>query len=69
MGAAEASRRLEKAKVTSSFKTESSLLQTRLGSLEAQMRDALQTRSCLCNESVKAHLDGVLRSVYPTDAD
>lgn len=43
------------------------ILETRRGALVVRDRDALLARSCLCNESVKAHFDDVLRGVYPDD--
>jgi DNA-binding transcriptional regulator YhcF (GntR family) len=48
------------------FKAEG-MLETRRGSILVLNRDALQTRACLCNESVKNHFEEVLRGVYPTE--
>jgi len=45
------------------------ILETRRGSILVRDRDALQSRSCLCNESVKNHFEQVLRGVYPTEED
>ncbi len=43
------------------------ILETRRGSILVRNREALQMRSCLCNESVKNHFEEVLRGVYPTE--
>jgi Crp-like helix-turn-helix domain len=43
------------------------VLETRRGSILVRNREALQIRSCLCNESVKNHFEEVLRGVYPTE--
>jgi hypothetical protein len=43
------------------------VLETRRGSILVRNREALQVRSCLCNESVKSHFEEVLRGVYPTE--
>jgi hypothetical protein len=43
------------------------VLETRRGSILVRNREALQSRSCLCNESVKNHFEEVLRGVYPTE--
>ena len=50
------------------FKAEG-VLETRRGSILVRDREALQMRSCLCNESVKNHFEEVLRGVYPAEAD
>jgi hypothetical protein len=55
-------------RVIKSFKSEG-ILQTRRGALQVQRRDALQARSCPCNDAVRAHFDVVLRGVYPGNAD
>src|SRR4051812_44179963 len=52
-------------RVIQTFKAEG-VLETRRGSILVRNRDALQMRSCLCNESVKNHFEEVLRGVYPT---
>jgi hypothetical protein len=52
-------------RVIQTFKAEG-ILQTRRGSVVVRDHDALVARSCLCNNSVKAHFDSVLRGVYPT---
>src|ERR1700681_4337157 len=43
------------------------VLETRRGSILVRNREALQIRSCLCNESVKNHFEEVLRGIYPTE--
>ena len=48
------------------FKAEG-VLETRRGSILVRNPDALRTRSCLCNESVKSHFEEVLRGVYPDE--
>jgi hypothetical protein len=48
------------------FKAEG-VLETRRGSIVVRNRGALQTRACLCNESVKNHFEEVLRGVYPSE--
>jgi hypothetical protein len=48
------------------FKAEG-VLQTRRGSILVRDREALQMRSCRCNESVKNHFEEVLRGVYPAE--
>jgi Crp-like helix-turn-helix domain len=53
-------------RVIQTFKAEG-VLETRRGSILVRNRDALQTRACLCNESVKNHFEEVLRGVYPTE--
>jgi Crp-like helix-turn-helix domain len=53
-------------RVIQTFKAEG-VLETRRGSIVVHNRDALQTRACLCNESVKSHFEEVLRGVYPTE--
>jgi hypothetical protein len=53
-------------RVIQTFKAER-MLETRRGSILVLNRDALQTRACLCNESVKNHFEEVLRGVYPTE--
>jgi Crp-like helix-turn-helix domain len=55
-------------RVIQTFKNEG-ILETRRGALLVNNRDALQARSCLCNESVKSHFERVLLGVYPTDED
>jgi Crp-like helix-turn-helix domain len=55
-------------RVIQTFKNEG-VLETRRGALLVNNRDALQARSCLCNESVKSHFESVLLGVYPTDED
>jgi DNA-binding transcriptional regulator YhcF (GntR family) len=53
-------------RVIQTFKAEG-ILETRRGSILVRDREALQTRACLCNETVKNHFDEVLRGVYPAD--
>ena len=55
-------------RVIQTFKSEG-VLETRRGALLVRNRDALQARSCRCNESVKGHFENVLRGVYPTDEE
>jgi Crp-like helix-turn-helix domain len=43
------------------------VLETRRGSILVRNREALQIRSCPCNQSVKDHFEEVLRGVYPTE--
>lgn len=45
------------------------VLETRRGAVLVRDRAALQARACLCNESVKAHFEEVLRGVYPTEEE
>ncbi len=52
-------------RVIQTFKAEG-VLETRRGSILVLNREALQIRTCLCNESVKNHFEEVLRGVYPT---
>jgi DNA-binding transcriptional regulator YhcF (GntR family) len=53
-------------RVIQAFKAEG-IVETRRGSILVRNREALQTRACLCNESVKSHFEEVLRGVYPTE--
>ena len=55
-------------RVIQNFKAEG-LLETRRGSILIRNPDALRSRSCLCNEAVKAHFEEVLRGVYPSEED
>jgi len=48
------------------FKAEG-VLETRRGSILVRNLDALRSRACLCNESVKSHFEDVLRGVYPSE--
>jgi DNA-binding transcriptional regulator YhcF (GntR family) len=52
-------------RVIQTFKAEG-VLETRRGSILVRNRQALQSRACLCNQSVKNHFEEVLRGVYPT---
>ncbi|MFL9825016.1 Crp/Fnr family transcriptional regulator [Rhodoplanes sp. SY1] len=45
------------------------ILETRRGAVVVRDREALKARACLCNESVKAHFDAVLRGVYPASEE
>jgi DNA-binding transcriptional regulator YhcF (GntR family) len=53
-------------RVMQTFKAEG-VLETRRGSILVRNREALSSRACLCNESVKHHFEEVLRGVYPTE--
>jgi DNA-binding transcriptional regulator YhcF (GntR family) len=53
-------------RVIQTFKAEG-VLETRRGSILVRDREALRSRACLCNESVKNHFEEVLRGVYPTE--
>jgi hypothetical protein len=55
-------------RVIQTFKNDG-VLETRRGALLVNNRDALQARSCLCNESVKSHFESVLLGVYPANGD
>jgi CRP-like cAMP-binding protein len=51
-------------RVIQAFKSEG-ILETRRGSVVVRNYKALNARSCLCNDSVKAHFETVLQGVYP----
>jgi DNA-binding FadR family transcriptional regulator len=51
-------------RVIQTFKAEG-VLETRRGAILVRNREALQARSCLCNEAVKDHFEDVLSGVYP----
>jgi hypothetical protein len=51
-------------RVIQTFKAEGTL-ETRRGSIVVRNVDALQNRSCRCNEAVKGHFEEVLRGIYP----
>jgi DNA-binding transcriptional regulator YhcF (GntR family) len=53
-------------RVMQTFKAEG-VLETRRGSILVRNREALSSRACLCNESVKHHFEEVLRGVYPKE--
>src|SRR3982075_986336 len=53
-------------RVIQTFKAEG-VLETRRGSILVRDREALRSRACLCNETVKNHFEEVLRGVYPTE--
>ena len=53
-------------RVIQTFKAEG-VLETRRGSILVRDREALRSRACLCNQSVKNHFEEVLRGVYPTE--
>jgi len=53
-------------RVIQTFKAEG-IIETRRGSIVVRNREALQSRACLCNESIKNHFEEVLRGVYPTE--
>lgn len=44
------------------------ILNVRRGHIIVHDRKRLESRSCLCNETVKAHFNLVLRGVYPDSA-
>jgi biotin operon repressor len=44
---------------------EDGILNVRRGHILVHDRDRLESRSCSCNETVKAHFDTVLKGVYP----
>ena len=46
------------------FKAEG-VVETRRGAILVRDREALQSRACLCNETVKVHFEEVLSGVYP----
>ena len=48
------------------FKSEG-ILETRRGSIVVRNYKMLNARSCLCNDSVKAHFESVLHGVYPAE--
>ncbi len=48
------------------FKAEG-ILDTRRGAILVRNREALESRACACNQSVKSHFEEVLRGVYPTE--
>ena len=53
-------------RVIETFKAEG-VLETRRGAILVRNPEALRTRACHCNESVKNHFEEVLRGVYPTE--
>jgi len=53
-------------RVVQTFKAER-ILETRRGALLVRDYEALKSRACLCNESVKTHFEDVLKGVYPTE--
>jgi DNA-binding transcriptional regulator YhcF (GntR family) len=55
-------------RVIQTFKSEG-ILETRRGSVVVRNTEALKSRACLCNESIKNHFDVVLAGVYPAEAD
>ncbi len=55
-------------RVVQSFKAEG-IIETGRGALVVRDKQALQSRSCLCNESVRTHFEIVLRGVYPDEND
>lgn len=52
-------------RVLQTFKAQG-VLETKRAALLVRDFDALKARSCLCNESVKAHFDAVLAGLYPS---
>jgi CRP-like cAMP-binding protein len=55
-------------RVIQTFKAEG-ILGTQRGALLVHSLDALQARSCRCNESVKSHFETVLQGLYPSETD
>ena len=55
-------------RVIQTFKAEG-ILETQRGALLVRSHDALEARSCRCNESVKSHFEIVLKGLYPTETD
>lgn len=55
-------------RVMQTLRTEG-IIETRRGALVVRSLDALRSRSCRCDESVKAHFETVLRGVYPAEDD
>lgn len=53
-------------RVIQTFKAEG-ILQTQRGALVVCSFDALNARSCRCNDSVKSHFDVVLQGLYPSE--
>jgi hypothetical protein len=53
-------------RVIQMFKAEG-ILETRRGSILVRDREALRTRACPCDESVKSHFEEVLRGIYPAE--
>lgn len=53
-------------RVVQTFKAER-VLETRRGALLVRDYEALKSRACLCNDSVKAHFEEVLTGVYPSE--
>lgn len=53
-------------RVIQTFKAEG-ILETQRGALLVRSLDALNARSCLCNESVKSHFETVLQGLYPDE--
>jgi len=53
-------------RVVRTFKAER-VLETRRGALLVRDYEALKSRACLCNDSVKAHFEEVLTGVYPSE--
>ena len=53
-------------RIIETFKAEG-VLDTRRGAIMVRNPEALRSRACLCDESVKHHFEQVLRGVYPTE--
>ncbi len=53
-------------RVIQTFKHEG-ILETSRGALQVRDREALNARSCMCNDSIRRHFDDVLRGVYPAE--
>jgi DNA-binding IscR family transcriptional regulator len=55
-------------RVIQTFKAEG-ILGTQRGALLVRDLDALEARSCRCNESVKSHFETVLQGLYPSETN
>lgn len=55
-------------RVIQTFKAEG-ILGTQRGALLVRSLEALQARSCRCNDSVKSHFETVLQGLYPSETD
>ena len=55
-------------RVIQTFKADG-ILETQRGALLVRDQEALMSRSCRCNDSVKSHFDIVLRDVYPDELE
>jgi CRP-like cAMP-binding protein len=55
-------------RVIQTFKAEG-ILATQRGALLVNNLDALELRSCRCNDSVRSHFETVLKGLYPSESD